>query len=641
MVLKVQLFKGQAARWCLKILMVLSDILVLLISYAAMTALDKLYIFSEKQYVFNGLACVFLPVVFMALLGVYKYKIFRNMPRLISFTAVGLLFAFAVNFLSGAVLFDNFRVNSIIYSYTMAFVLVVTIRLCFYMFYRYMLGLYGKMAGLKPTLIIGAGFTGRMIFKELANSDEYLPSCFVDDDEKLISKTQCGLKIYGPTVLIPEICKKNHIKAIIFAIPSVSDEERDKILKFCGETDCEIRIIPTLNQLLENKALLPQSQKIEVSELLGRSVVKFDSEEIKKSVEGKCCLVTGGGGSIGTEICRQLIKYGAEKLVVLDIYENNAYNIQQELLLAGADPERVRTEIASVRDFKKLDKIFNKYRFDQVYHAAAHKHVPLMEYCPEEAVKNNCVGTYNVASLCAAYEVDKMVLISTDKAVRPTNVMGATKRVAEIIMELFATRKSGCEFVTVRFGNVLGSNGSVIPLFVKQIEKGGPVTVTHPEIIRYFMTIPEAVSLVLKAGAMARGGEIFVLDMGKPVKIISLAENLIKMFGLEPYKDIKIEFKGLRPGEKLYEELLMDDKVIKTADDKIFIGQQPQFDAEVVSKQLTALEAAAAGNDSERVVYLLKSLVPEYKVSDMYENKIVSIGKKQVFNPAGKDGIWA
>ncbi|MGN1127127.1 MAG: UDP-N-acetylglucosamine 4,6-dehydratase family protein, partial [Ruminococcus sp.] len=359
--------------------------------------------------------------------------------------------------------------------------------------------------------------------------------------------------------------------------------------------------------------LLNQVKDIKIEDLLGRKPITFDKNSVKELVNKKVCMVTGGGGSIGSELVRQIAKYSPKQIIIVDIYENNAYDIQQELILEHGSELNLSTVIASVRDYDKMEQIFQKYKPDLVWHAAAHKHVPLMETVPCEAVKNNIFGTYNVATLAQKYGVKKFVMISTDKAVNPTNVMGATKRCCEMIIQYMDQNTTGTEFVTTRFGNVLGSNGSVIPLFRRQIESGKPITVTHPDIIRYFMTIPEAVSLVLQAASMAKGGEIFVLDMGKPVKITTLAENLCRMYGKAPYKDVEIKFTGLRPGEKLFEELLMDEEGLKqTANEKIFIGNQIDIDKETLLRQLKNLRECAEDNDDDRAVELLAEIVPTF-----------------------------
>lgn len=483
---------------------------------------------------------------------------------------------------------------------------------------------FGRADNCERTLIVGAGNAGRMVLTEIQNAiyDENSPARnlmavgFVDDDETKLSHRINGVPVLGICREIPEICNDNRITNIIVAIPSCEEEEKRKILNYCSETQCKIKIIPYLSELLfddKHTELISQAKEIKIADLLGRKPIEFDKKEIKELVTGKICMVTGGGGSIGSELVRQIAKYSPKQIIIVDIYENNAYDIQQELVLEYGSELNLVTLISSVRDYDKMELIFKTYRPQLVFHAAAHKHVPLMETVPEEAVKNNIFGTYNVATLAEKYGADKFVMISTDKAVNPTNVMGATKRACEMIIQHKAQHSTHTEFVTTRFGNVLGSNGSVIPLFKRQIESGSPVTVTHPDIIRYFMTIPEAVSLVLEAGAMAHGGEIFVLDMGAPVKITTLAENLIRMYGKIPYKDVPIIFTGLRPGEKLFEELLMDEEGLKsTANEKIFIGNQININSEELLKKLEELKIVANHNDSEKTVELLADLVPTF-----------------------------
>lgn len=469
-----------------------------------------------------------------------------------------------------------------------------------------------------PTLIIGAGFTGKMVYHELtANRDSGLkPVCFIDDDKEKISTEICGLNVYGPAMLIPELCKKHKIGMIIFAIPSCPVDEREQILSICSNANCDIRVIPSLNELKSKQPLLTQARAIDFEKLLGRDAINIENNMVQEFLSNKVCLVTGGGGSIGSELCRQIVRMNPKKVVIVDIYENNAYEIQQELVRDGYG-DIVSVEIASVRDMAKMRVIFEEYKFDVIFHAAAHKHVPLMETNPEEAIKNNVKGTYNVAHLAHRYNVQKMVLISTDKAVNPTNVMGASKRVCEMVMQYMSQTYTHTKFTSVRFGNVLGSNGSVIPLFTKQIEAGGPVTVTHPDVIRFFMTIPEAVSLVLEAGTMSKGGETFALDMGKPVKIVTLAENLIKMYGYKPYEDMQIEFCGLRQGEKLYEELLMKVETLKgTHNKKIFIMDQPQIDCEAFKFNMQKIMEIAGKNNSSAVVEHLRNMVPEFKTPE-------------------------
>ena len=483
----------------------------------------------------------------------------------------------------------------------------------------------GKQENLQRTLIVGAGNAGRMILHEIRNaqkdsknpSSSLMPVCLVDDDPNKLHSKLDGVEVMGVCAEIPDLAMKLDIDTIIVAVPSCEEDEKRKILDYCSSTKCDIRVVPYLSELLlgdkGESQLLTQAKEIKIEDLLGRKPIEFNRNRIAKFICDKVCMVTGGGGSIGGELVRQIAKYDPKQIIIVDIYENNAYDIQQELRLEYGDALNFVTLIASVRDYDKMESIFKKYRPQVVFHAAAHKHVPLMEVSPEEAVKNNIFGTFNVATLAEFYRADKFVMISTDKAVNPTNVMGATKRACEMIIQYKAQTTTHTEFVTTRFGNVLGSNGSVIPLFRRQIESGAPVTVTHPDIIRYFMTIPEAVSLVLEAGAMAKGGEIFVLDMGAPVKITTLAENLIRMYGKVPYTEVPIIFTGLRPGEKLFEELLMDEEGLKsTANKKIFIGNQIQIDQVEMLYKLNSLHESADANDSERTVQLLSDLVPTF-----------------------------
>ena len=479
----------------------------------------------------------------------------------------------------------------------------------------------GQEDVIKKALIVGAGNAGKILAlaisnaKNSGNKDFYYSLVgFVDDDPNKINERINGYYVIGTSFDIKEICKKYHIEVIFFAIPSCPSDKKAEILEACAETNCEVKVVPEISKLISGKSILNQTTKVNVEDLLGREPVKLDTTALSSFIAGKTCMVTGGGGSIGSELCRQIMLYKPRKLVIVDIYENNAYDIQQELIMNGmANAGNLKVLIDSVRDREKMESIFKTYKPDLVFHAAAHKHVPLMETSPEEAVKNNIFGTYNVADLSDIYGVKRFVLVSTDKAVNPTNVMGATKRFCEMIVQNFSRTKKNTEYVAVRFGNVLGSNGSVIPLFKKQIESGKPVTITHPDIIRYFMTIPEAVSLILTAGSMAHGGEIFVLDMGKPVKILTLAENLIKVYGKKPYEDVEIIFTGLRPGEKLYEELLMSEEGLQeTANHKVFIGTQIEIDDATLNEGLKALKAVSDANNSEGVAEVLAEYVPTF-----------------------------
>lgn len=463
-------------------------------------------------------------------------------------------------------------------------------------------------------MIIGAGNATNVLIREISIS-HYLANsrvvCVIDDNPSKVGKYIHGIKIVGTRDDIKEMADKYDVDEIIFAIPSASVENRKAILSICKETDCELKILPGVYQMVDGEINIKDIRRVDVLDLLGRNPVDVDIESIMGYVKDKVVLVTGGGGSIGSELCRQLVSHKPRKLLIFDIYENNAYEIQQELIRDHKDAN-VETLIGSVRNVGRLEDVFKKYHPDIIYHAAAHKHVPLMEDSPNEAVKNNVIGTYNVAMMADKYGAEKFVMISTDKAVNPTNVMGATKRICEMIVQSF-NEKSKTDYVAVRFGNVLGSNGSVIPLFKKQIEAGGPVTVTDPNIIRYFMTIPEAVSLVLQAGAYAKGGEIFVLDMGEPVKIDDLAKNLIRLSGYTLGVDMNIVYTGLRPGEKLYEELLMDEEGLQeTANKLIHIGKPIDFDKENFARNLERLKESAY-DESEDIKKLIKEVVPTYQ----------------------------
>lgn len=467
----------------------------------------------------------------------------------------------------------------------------------------------------KRLMIVGAGEGALSVLSELAKApgNEYIPVCIVDDDKEKLHRRIAGVKVVGTTYEIDEICRDNDIEVILFTISQISVADKKRILDACANTHLEVKIIPNIYNLMTSGVPITSSiRQVEVEDLLGREPVVFNTEKYGKYIIGQTVLVTGGGGSIGSELCRQIARLKPKHLIILDIYENNAYEIQQELIRKHGSELSFEVQIASVRDKKKLEHIFESNKIDVVFHAAAHKHVPLMETNPEEAIKNNVFGTLKLAETADKYHVKNFVQISTDKAVNPTNVMGASKRICEMIIQMMG-RKSKTNFVAVRFGNVLGSNGSVIPLFKEQIRTGGPVTVTHPDIIRYFMTIPEAVSLVLTAGSLAKGGEIFILDMGEPVKIRVLAENLIRLSGFKPYEDIKIEYTGLRPGEKLYEELLLNEEgITKTDNKKIYIGRPIEFDNEEFLKHLKALYYVAQKNRKSEVEKLVAEIVPTF-----------------------------
>ena len=463
-------------------------------------------------------------------------------------------------------------------------------------------------------MVIGAGDAGNSIIKEIVTSNFSTMSvaCIIDDDKTKWGSFIQGIKVIGGRDKILECVDIYSIDEIYIAIPSASKLVIKEILEICKETECKLRVLPGIYQLMNGEVNVSKLRDVEVEDLLGRDPIKVDIDSILGYVSGKVVMVTGGGGSIGSELCRQIAGHNPKQLIIVDIYENSAYDIQQELIYKYPELDLV-VLIASVRNTNRMNSIFEEYRPDIVYHAAAHKHVPLMETSPNEAIKNNVFGTWKTAQAAAFHGTKKFVMISTDKAVNPTNIMGASKRICEMIIQTF-NKHYDTEFVAVRFGNVLGSNGSVIPLFKRQIEQGGPVTVTHPDIIRYFMTIPEAVSLVLQAGAYAKGGEIFVLDMGEPVKILDLAKNLIRLSGYKVDEDIKIEFTGLRPGEKLYEELLMDEEGLQdTANKMIHIGKPIELDEEKFFSVLKTMKEESK-NESADIRYLVKEIVPTYQM---------------------------
>ena len=462
-------------------------------------------------------------------------------------------------------------------------------------------------------MIIGAGEAGRALATELSTS-EYVRSrvvCVIDDNPSKRNKLLCGAPIVGDRNDIPEAARQYRVDKIIFAIPTAPAAARKAILDICSTTGCSVQVLPGIYQMVNDNVSLGSLREVDPQDLLGRDPIKVNVDEILNYVSGKVVMVTGGGGSIGSELCRQIARANPKQLIIFEIYENNAYDIQNELIRKY--PElNLEVLIGSVRNTARLDYVMNKYRPQLVFHAAAHKHVPLMEDSPNEAIKNNVFGTYKMAQAASKYGVKRFVLISTDKAVNPTNIMGASKRLCEMVVQMM-NRASDTEFVAVRFGNVLGSNGSVIPLFRKQIEEGGPVTVTHPDIIRYFMTIPEAVSLVLQAGFYARGGEIFVLDMGAPVKIDDMARNMIRLSGLEPDVDIAIKYTGLRPGEKLFEELLMKEEGLQeTSTRLIHIGRPMEMDDALFLQQLAQLEEACEG-EVDNMKQLVAQMVPTYR----------------------------
>lgn len=590
------------------IALVIMDVMsILLVSFAALYIRYDFSFQDIDPMFFKHCENLLIPNIIGTLLFFVIWKLYRSVWRYASANElVNIVGATACASLAQFV-YCKFTDNRMPRSYSVLYFFLLTLAICCIRFgYRILRLINNKRMNLLGkehcvnVMIIGAGAGGDMILKEIENS-RYLSmraKCIIDDQPGCHGKLMRGVPIVGGRESILDAVGRYSIDEIIFAIPSAGVQTRKEILDICKESGCKLRTIPGTYQLINGDVSVSSLKEVEIEDLLGREPIRINTEEVLDHVGGKVVLVTGGGGSIGSELCRQLAAHHPKQLIILDIYENNAYDIQQELSRKYPDLDLV-VLIASVRNKERIDSIFETYRPNIVYHAAAHKHVPLMEDSPHEAIKNNVFGTYKVAQAADRYGVDKFVLISTDKAVNPTNIMGASKRLCEMLIQSM-NRSSRTNYVAVRFGNVLGSNGSVIPLFKKQIAEGGPVTVTHPDIIRYFMTIPEAVSLVLQAGAYAKGGEIFVLDMGEPVKILDLATNLIKLSGYRVGEDIQIVFTGLRPGEKMYEELLMNEEGLKeTANKMIFIGKPIEFDEELFRSQLVELEREAVDENSD------------------------------------------
>ena len=466
-------------------------------------------------------------------------------------------------------------------------------------------------------MIIGAGAAGRMLIREIARTEKINSKavCIIDDDPSKVGCLLDSIPVVGGRDYIVEAVDKYKVNKIIYAIPSSSAEERKKVLEICSNTECSVEILPGIYQMVSGQYVLGKRRKVKIQDLLERDAINVNLDEIYNYISGKVVMVTGGGGSIGSELCRQIAMSAPKKLIIFEIYENNAYDIQMELVKKYPYLD-LEVLIGSVRNTARLDCVLSQYKPDIVFHAAAHKHVPLMEDSPNEAIKNNVFGTYKLAQASVKYGVKKFVLISTDKAVNPTNIMGASKRLCEMIVQMMNREAPDTDFVAVRFGNVLGSNGSVVPLFEKQIEQGGPVTVTHPEITRFFMTIPEAVSLVLQAGYYAKGGEIYVLDMGEPVKIADMARKLIRLMGYQPDVDIMIEYTGLRPGEKLYEELLMDEEGLQETENKlIHIGKPIEMDDVLFKEHLKRLEVAYKEETTD-MKQIVAEIVPTYKITE-------------------------
>ena len=560
-------------------------------------------------------------MLFYTIISLFIFWVFRLYHSLWQYASIAEVYRIAeacitvevVHFLSNKMV-GNMLPRSCYFNAAIYLIIAICASRFMYRMIRTVLNKYRNIKTSNNVMIIGAGEATNVIMREIQSSSYLANSniaCIIDDDRRKVGKYIRGVKVIGTRDKIKEAAKLYDIDEIIFAIPSASNEVKRDILNICKETDCTLKILPGVYQMVDGEINVNSIRNVDVLDLLGRDPIEVDIESIMGYVKDKVIMVTGGGGSIGSELCRQLVSHKPKQLIIFDIYENNAYDIQQELKINYPDANVV-TLIGSIRNVSRLESVFAQYKPDIVYHAAAHKHVPLMEVSPDEAVKNNVVGTWNVARMADKYGVKKFVMISTDKAVNPTNVMGATKRICEMIVQTY-NEISKTDFVAVRFGNVLGSNGSVIPLFKRQIEAGGPVTVTDPNIIRYFMTIPEAVSLVLQAGTYAWGGEIFVLDMGAPVKIDTLARNLIRLSGYKPDVDIKIVYSGLRPGEKLFEEKLMaEEGMMKTDNELIHIGKPIPFDTETFLGQLGELARASYNND-ENIVEMVEKIVRECK----------------------------
>lgn len=602
----------------------MADVLLIFLSFVMANMLlheFRVPLIDQGTFSFYGVVIPLSYVLIFHAFGLYQslwtvagYYDYRNvvMANVISGLVVNLL---------GVLLYNGLiSISVIIMGSIMALTGTLAVRMYFRIYRRLLLEKLprkgGVHQGLKKVLIIGAGQAAAMIIKEIRNHRELLMEVvgLVDDSEFKQGSRIAGFKVLGKAKEIPALVEELEVDEILFAIPSLSHEDRRRVLDIAKTTKARLKTLPGIYEMVDKGINISSIRDVEISDLLGRKEIKLNNDKISEYIKGKTVMVTGGGGSIGSELCRQIAALQPKKLIILDIYENNAYAIENEL--KRKYPEmHLLTLIASVRDQKKIDRIFKAEKPETVFHAAAHKHVPLMETSPEEAIKNNVFGTLNVALAARNFGTEKFILISTDKAVNPTNIMGASKRLCEMIVQTLDADAEMTEFVAVRFGNVLGSNGSVIPLFKEQIKNGGPVTLTHKDIVRYFMTIPEAVQLVLQAGSYAQGGEIFVLDMGDPVRIYDLAENLIRLSGYEPHEDIEIKVTGLRPGEKLYEELLMAEEGLeKTPNELIYIGRPNGFDKETLKETLMMLKEKIHDEEvsSKMVKELVGSIVKTY-----------------------------
>ncbi len=610
--------------------LIIADIMGYIVAYGLtiMLGTSTLYGFiaTAKLFAIPFVASVLLFMLVAAMGGIYRimwrYCSFKDGIQLFQSAVIGCL-ACIIVFLGYEIylmprLFVGQRFVAGYVKFAVCFAFLASCALVFvrafaFIIYRYIRYMSTRDdVDSKRLLIVGAGYSATVMIHDLARNVNlhYEIVGLVDDNKSKRNQTIGGYRVLGDRNDIIRICKEYRVDEVLIAMPSATAVQRKEIIAICNKTNCKIKTLPSIDQMLVNGKY--KMRDIEIEDLLERDEISLCVDQIEDYIQDKTVLITGGGGSIGSELCRQIMKFNPGKLIIVDIYENNAYDIQMELCEKFPKNKPV-VIIASVRDMERLETIFDEHKPDVVFHAAAHKHVPLMEDSPMEAIRNNIVGTYNVAKCADKYGVKRFVMISTDKAVNPTNVMGASKRMCEMIVEAMQ-QKSKTEFVSVRFGNVLNSNGSVVPLFRKQVEKGGPVTITHKEITRFFMTIPEAAQLVIQAGAFARGGEIFVLDMGDPVKIYDLAKNIIKLSGYRPEIDIEIKEIGLRPGEKLYEELLMSEERLKsTQHSKIFIGKQIDISLEEVEEHIEKLVRAADSQDKELIRKTLREAVPTFK----------------------------
>lgn len=601
-----------------RLFLLISDVVLIIISCAMGLLLrfdldpskvDKIFIESVWSYFpVNLLLTLIIFYIFKLYHSIWRYAGVVEMQNVFAATVIA-----AISQFIGLNIYQYPVPRSYYFLYAGTLFLLTLSNRFAYRSIRYLLRIFRNGNELKRIMLIGGGNAANAIIKEIRISDHIhntVIKCIIDDDPAKQGTYIQGIKVVGTRKDIIESANLYQVNEIIIAIPSAPKKVISEFVDICKETNSNLKILPGMYQFMNDEISISKLRNVEVEDLLCRDSIKVDLDSIMEYTKDKVILITGGGGSIGSELCRQLAQRQPKQLIILDIYENNAYDIQQELKKNYPELDLI-VLIASVRNSSRINYIFKTYRPQIVYHAAAHKHVPLMEDSPNEAIKNNVLGTWKTVVAADLYGTERFVLISTDKAVNPTNIMGASKRICEMIIQTYNNR-SNTEFVAVRFGNVLGSNGSVIPLFKKQIEAGGPVTVTHPEIIRFFMTIPEAVSLVLQAGAYAKGGEIFVLDMGEPVKILNLAENLIRLSGYKPYEDIDIEFTGLRPGEKLFEELLMDEEGMQDTENKlIHIGCPIKIDEEKFIKQLEELKEISY-NEPVEIKKLIKEIVPTY-----------------------------